>query len=125
MQVLVVLLLLTFSTPALSCKLEGQWKSHKTKTLAELYGTPNSNSEKLKLARIYGKAIVQYSNCNKATVNIDRYIEEYSFEIIEEKASFVTIKYLPSGDMAILIFDGNCFKSPVKGMAFYEHFCKL
>lgn len=125
MHVLVILLLLTFSMPALSCKLEGKWKSHKTKTLAELYGTPNSNSEKLKLARIYGKAIVQYSNCNKATVKLDGYIDEYSFEIIEEKANFVTIKYSASGDMAILIFDGNCFKSPVKGMAFYEHFCKL
>ncbi len=125
MKFLSVLLCLALSMPALGCKLDGQWKSHKTKTLAELYGTPNSNREKLKLAKVYGKAIVKYSNCNKATVKLDGYIDEYSFEIIEEKTTFVTIKYLATGDMAIIKFEGNCYKAPVKGMAFYEHYCKI
>lgn len=110
---------------SIACTLDGKWKSHKTKTLAELYGSKVSNSQKMKLAKVYGKAIVEYSNCDTMVVYMNGGKTTTTFETIEDSKSAVIIKDATTGDMNMLVKEGSCYKIPVKGMAFYEHFCKL
>ncbi|HEY7772147.1 MAG TPA: hypothetical protein VIC26_03130, partial [Marinagarivorans sp.] len=111
--------------PSLACTLDGKWQSHKTKTLAELYGSKVSNSQKLKLAKVYGKTIIEYANCNTMVVHANGAKTQHTFETIEDSKSAVIIKDTATGEMNMLVKEGNCYKIPVKGMAFYEHFCRL
>ena len=116
---------MALNLPANACTLEGTWKSHKKKTLGEMYGSRISNSDKMKLAKVFGKAIVEYSNCNTKVVKLNGGKTVYTFEIIEDSHDSVVVKDTSSGEMTLLVKEGNCYKTPVKGMAFYEHFCKL
>ena len=129
MKVLIVLFLLFFllfvGTPSFACTLEGKWKSHKTKTLAELYGSKVSNNQKLTLAKVFGKAIIEYSNCDTMVIYMNGGKTEHKFQTIEDSKSAVIIKDLATEEMTMFVKNGNCYKAPVKGMAFYGHYCKL
>ena len=122
---LLILTLLMLSLPSYACTLDGVWKSHKKRTLAELYGSRITNSEKMKLAKVYGKAVIEYSNCNTKVVRYNGGTTTSTFEIIEDSHDSVVVKDVPSGDMTLLVKYDNCYKIPVKGMAFYEHYCRL
>ena len=90
-----------------------------------MYGSRITNGEKLKLARIYGKAIVEYSNCNTMVVKLNGGKTTSTFEIIEDSHDSVVVKDNKTGEMTLLVKYENCYKKPVQGMAFYEHFCRL
>ena len=125
MKLLTLIISLVLSLPTDACTLEGTWKSHKKKTLGEMYGSRISNNEKMRLAKVFGKAIIEYSNCNTKVVKYNGGKTVYTFEIIEDSHDSVVVKDIPSGEMTLLVKEGNCYKTPVKGMAFYEHYCKL
>lgn len=119
------LLLSTLAAPTMACSLEGKWKSHKTKTLAELYGSRVSNDTKLKLARIYGKAILNYRGCTAMTESLNGYKTEYQYDLVRDSNSTVILKDHSNGELIVITLQGSCYKVPVKGMAFYEYFCRM
>lgn len=114
-----------FSGAAAACTLEGKWRADKTKTLAELYGSRVSNAEKMKLAKQYRDATIDYSGCNKMYTRRGKFEEIRHFEIVEDTREYVIIRFKGSDEMALLTRQGRCYKTPVQGKAYYEHYCKI
>lgn len=113
------------SLSASACTLEGQWRADKTKTLAELYGSRVSNAEKMKLAKQYRNATIDYSGCNKMHTRRGKFEEIRHFDIVEDTREYVIIRFKGSDEMALLTRMGKCYKTPVQGKAYYEHYCKM
>lgn len=113
------------SAHAFGCTLEGQWRADKTKTLAELYGSRVSNAEKMKLAKQYRNATIDYSGCNKMHTRRGKFEEVRHFDIVEDTREYVIIRFKESDEMALLTREGKCYKTPVQGKAYYEHYCKI
>lgn len=113
-----------YSGASAACTLEGEWRPHKTKTLAELYGSRITNDEKMKLAKDYRNMVVEYSGCNTMTTRIGSRESTRYFDTLEDTDEHVIIRYHENDEMARLTKDGQCFKTPVQGKAYFEHYCK-
>jgi len=124
MKFLLCLALTALSFSAQACKLDGKWKSHKSRSLSELYGSKLSDDRKIKMSRLFGQMVVEYKNCQVAVVDFEGIKTEYRFQIVEESSSFVVIKDLSTGDLSRMDFYEKCYSTPVKGLGFNEHFCK-
>lgn len=125
MRYVILIIVMMSSNASIACKLEGKWKSNKSKTLSELYGSALNNRQKMALSKIFGKSIAEYRDCNTLILEFEGKKTESSFEVIGESSEQVTVRYISDGEITKIRLEGDCYSVPIKGLGINEYFCRM
>ncbi len=135
-------LLLLAAAPAWAedgCPLGGTWRSSEAKTLADMRarGTVPEQVAAALSRGFFGRAVVEYT-CPPGGgylargyfVDLGRAADApwWPYRVVEQGAGFVVVEVSgPGGPPRRLRFEfeGDCYRTFIEGLGFYEYFCRV
>lgn len=122
-------IILALPLQAVSCPLEGYWKSDEEKTLVSFRQAKNSTSKQKKLFEnnFFGK-LYMHIQCKKFITVMDDWIETTQYDLLSSSSKSVTIRYsseLEGEVVREVTIDGDCYFLEVNGGQFKEYFCPI
>lgn len=120
---------LALSLQAISCPLEGYWKSDEGKTLSSFRQAKNATPKQKELFKnnFFGK-LYMHIECKKFTSVMDGWIETTTYDLVSSSSKSVTIRYSSELEGEVVreaTIDGDCYSLEVNGGQFEEYFCPV